>query len=204
MTMWFPMNVMKFVDYGHWEEVYNGNCMRCLIMLFLGRQFECIGNLNAECWVRCPSQLVFYCIGNLHTESIGNLHAECWVRCPSQPVSYCIGNFHAECISNLNAECWVSMSISACVLLHIYFMCWMGRFPSISACGIWDAECSNRHLHYSSSWYVYYIRVYKDECENVAYSVPSFYNVYCIWFLLCWMRNHYLPNTHLEVEVDSA
>ena len=30
-----------------------------------------------------------------------------------------------------------------------------------------------------------FITVYKDECENVAYSVPSFYDVYCIWFLLC-------------------
>ena len=87
------------------------------------------------------------------------------------------------------------------MFLHIYFMCWMGRFLSISACGIWDAECSNRLLHYASSGYVYYIRVYTDECENVAYSVPSFYDVYCIWSLLCWMRNHYLPNTHLEVEV---
>ena len=130
--MWFPMNVMKFVDYGHWEEVYNGNCMHCLRMLFLGRQFECIGNLNAECWVRCPCQLVFYCIGNLHTESIGNLHAKCWVRCPSQPVSYCIGNFHAECISNLNAECWVRCPYLP-VFYCIYILCaeWGDFRPSL-------------------------------------------------------------------------
>ena len=120
MTMWFPMNVMKFVDYGHWEEVYNGNCMRFLRMLFFGRQFECIGS--------CLRMLLF----GRQFECIDNLNAECWVRCPSQPVSYCIGNFHAECISNLNAECWVRCPYLP-VFYCIYILCaeWGDFRPSL-------------------------------------------------------------------------
>jgi len=127
MTMWFPMNVMKFVDYGHWEEVYNGNCMRCLRMLFFGRQFECIGS--------CLRMLFF----GRQFECIGNLNAECWVRCPSQLVSYCIGNFHAERISNF--KCWMLSSIvhiCLCFIAYIFYV--LNGEISVHLC-MWYLRC---------------------------------------------------------------